>query len=103
VNDDDATPNANPVTVLSYDFWKTQLGGNRDVVGRKVLVNRHPLTIIGVAASTFRGIDVGEVPSLWIPASMRRKRSRFSRASGSPHALDAGNGPLESRYDVAKS
>src|SRR6202000_1702999 len=40
------------------------------VVGRKVLVNQHPLVIIGVAASTFRGIDVGEVPSLWIPASM---------------------------------
>jgi predicted permease len=68
-NDDDRTPNANPVAVLSYDFWKTQLGGTPDVVGRKVLVNRHPLAIIGVAASTFRGIDVGEVPSLWIPAS----------------------------------
>jgi predicted permease len=68
--DDDRRPNANPVAVISYDFWKTQLGGAADVVGRKVLVNRHPLTIIGVAASSFRGIDVGEVPSLWIPASM---------------------------------
>ena len=69
-NDDDRTPNANAVAVLSYDFWQTQLAGASDVVGRKVLVNRHPLTIIGVAAPTFRGIDVGEVPSLWIPASM---------------------------------
>ena len=69
-NDDDGAPNANPVAVASYDFWKTQLGGNPDVVGRKVLVNRHPFTIVGVAASSFRGIDVGEVPSLWIPASM---------------------------------
>jgi hypothetical protein len=69
-NDDDGTPNANPVAVLSYDFWETQLGGAPDVVGRKVLVNRHPLTIIGVAASTFEGIDVGEVPALWIPTSM---------------------------------
>ena len=70
MNDDGGTPDANPVAVLSYDFWKTQLGGAPDAVGRTVLVNRHPLTIIGVAASTFRGIDVGEVPSLWIPASM---------------------------------
>ena len=69
-NDDDRQPNANPVAVISYDFWKTQLGGVVDAVGRKVLVNRHPLTIIGVAASTFQGIDVGHVPSLWIPASM---------------------------------
>ena len=69
-NDDDGTPNATPVAVLSYDFWETQFGGAPDVVGRKVLVNRHPLTIIGVAASTFKGIDVGQVPSIWIPASM---------------------------------
>ena len=69
-NDDDRKPNANPVAVISYDFWKTQFGAAADVVGRKVLVNRHPLIIIGVAASTFRGIDVGEVPSLWVPASM---------------------------------
>ncbi len=69
-NDEDRTPGANAVAVLSYDFWQTQFGGASDVVGRKVLVNRHPLTIIGVAAATFRGIDVGEVPSLWIPASM---------------------------------
>ncbi len=69
-NEDDGAPNANPVAVVSYDFWKKQLGGAADVVGRKVLVNRHPLTIIGVAASKFRGIDVGAVPSVWIPASM---------------------------------
>src|SRR4029077_4884376 len=56
--------------VVSYDFWETQLGRAPDVIGRKVLVNRHPLTIIGVAASTFKGIDVGVVPSIWIPASM---------------------------------
>ena len=28
------------------------------------------MTVVGVAAPTFRGIDVGEVPALWIPASM---------------------------------
>ena len=69
-SDDDRTPGANPVVVLSYDFWKTQLAGAPDVVGRKVLVNQHPMTVVGVAAPAFRGIDVGEVPSLWIPAAM---------------------------------
>jgi predicted permease len=67
-SDDDRAPNS--VAVLSYDFWRTHLGGASDVVGRKVLVNGHPLTIIGVAAPTFRGIDVGQVPVLWVPASM---------------------------------
>lgn len=69
-NDDDRAPGASPVVVLSYDFWKTQLNGDPDVVGRKVLINKHPMTVVGVAAAGFHGIDVGEVPSLWIPAAM---------------------------------
>src|SRR5579875_791407 len=69
-NEDDGTPNTNPVVVLSYGYWKTQLGGAPDAVGRKVLVNRHPFTVVGVAAPSFEGIDVGQVPALWIPASM---------------------------------
>jgi predicted permease len=68
--DDDQPPDASPVIVLTYDFWRTQLAGAPDVVGRKVLINQYPMTVVGVAAPTFRGIDVGEVPSLWIPASM---------------------------------
>src|SRR5437867_2169359 len=68
--DDDQVPGSSPVVVLSYDFWKNQLGSAPDIVGRKVLVNRHPMTVVGVAAPTFHGIDVGEVPSLWIPAVM---------------------------------
>jgi predicted permease len=68
--DDDATPGASPVVVLNHDFWRTQLAAAPDIVGRKVLVNQYPMTVAGVAAPTFRGIDVGEVPALWIPASM---------------------------------
>jgi len=68
--DDDRAPGSSPMVVLAYDFWKNQLGGASDIVGQKVLVNRAPMTVVGVAAPTFRGIDVGEVPSLWIPAVM---------------------------------
>jgi hypothetical protein len=56
--------------VLSYDFWRMQLAGTPDVVGGKVLVNQRSMTVVGVAAPGFHGIDVGEVPSLWIPAAM---------------------------------
>jgi predicted permease len=68
--DDDQVPGSSPVVVLSYDFWKDQLGSAPDIVGRKVLVNRYPMTVVGVVAPTFHGIDVGEVPSVWIPAVM---------------------------------
>jgi predicted permease len=68
--DDDQVPGSSPVVVLSYDFWQNQFGGAQDIVGRTVLVNQHPMTVVGVAAPTFHGIDVGEVPSVWIPAVM---------------------------------
>ena len=68
--EDDQPPGTSPVVVLSYDFWTAQFASAPDVLGRKVLVNRYPMTVVGVAAPEFHGIDIGEVPSLWIPATM---------------------------------
>ena len=68
--EDDATPGAGPVVVLSYDFWQAQFGGAADIVGRKVLIGNHPMTVVGVAAAGFRGVDVGAVSAFWIPTSM---------------------------------
>src|SRR5262249_50315708 len=42
------------------------------VVGRRVLVNNVPMTVVGVAAARFRGIDIGQVPVVWIPAAMKK-------------------------------
>src|SRR5712691_1534923 len=70
--EDDAQPGAHPVVVLSHAFWLQAMGGAPDVVGRKVLVNNFPMTVIGVASASFRGVDIGEVPALWIPAAMKR-------------------------------
>src|SRR6516164_2099612 len=68
--EDDAAPGAGPVVVLSYDFWQAQFGGAADIVGRKVLIGKHPMIVVGVAAAGFRGVDVGAVPAFWIPTSM---------------------------------
>lgn len=67
---DDLAPGNSPAVVLSYDYWRAQLAGAPNVLGMKVLVNKNPMTVVGVAAPGFRGVDVGEVPVLWIPASM---------------------------------
>src|SRR5579863_2962429 len=67
---DDAAAGAGPVVVLSYDFWQAQFGGAADIVGSKVLVGNHPMTVVGVAAAGFRGVDVGAVPAFWMPTSL---------------------------------
>jgi len=70
---DDVQPGAHPVVVLSYVFWQSALGGAPDIVGRKVLLNNFPMTVVGVASATFHGVDIGEVPALWVPAAMKRQ------------------------------
>jgi predicted permease len=70
---DDRQPEAHPVVVLSFDYWKNRLGGRPDIVGRTVRINSHPMTVVGVAAAGFRGLDWGETPSVWVPTMMKRQ------------------------------
>jgi predicted permease len=70
---DDLQRDGHPVVVLAHEYWANTLGRAPDIVGRKVLVNKHPMTVIGVAEPGFTGMDVGEAASLWVPAMMKRQ------------------------------
>jgi predicted permease len=70
---DDVTPGAHPVVALSYDYWKNRLGGRTDIVGKKVLLNNHPMTVVGVSAPGFRGVDFGEMPAVFVPIMMKKE------------------------------
>src|SRR6185437_9422013 len=64
---DEKGENSAPYVVLSYDYWRTEFRGDKNVVGRQVAINKHPMTIIGVAPKDFRGTELFFVPALWIP------------------------------------
>src|ERR1043166_1432232 len=66
----EATPPAGlPVMVLSHAAWKAKFGGDSTIVGKRILVNGMPLTVIGVAAEKFTGI--GPVPpDYWAPITL---------------------------------
>jgi putative ABC transport system permease protein len=51
--DDDRTSGAHPVAVLSYNFWERRFGKDAGIVGKTILVNEHPLTVIGVSPPGF--------------------------------------------------
>lgn len=70
---DNRIPGAHPVVVLSHDYWMNRLGGAPDIVGRRVLINAYPMTVIGIASAGFRGIDRAGAPAVWIPAMMKRQ------------------------------
>ena len=67
---DDLYQSAHPLAVLSYGYWKTRFAGDRGVIGKKIVVNGYPLTIIGVSQAGFDGTEVGYSPQIRIPMTM---------------------------------
>ncbi len=64
---DEHGPNSAPYLVLSYDYWHSRFQDDRTVVGRVVLVNKHPFTILGVAPPQFNGTLLFFFPDFWAP------------------------------------
>jgi predicted permease len=74
---DDQRPGEHPVVVLSFDHWKNRLGAPADIVGRRLMVNGRSMSVVGVAAAGFRGIDPAAAPALWIPRMMSPQLADF--------------------------
>src|SRR6476620_10378329 len=68
--EDDRVYKGHPVVTLSYDYWMTRFAGDKGVVGRKVLVNHYPMTIVGVSAAGFSGVDPARSPKIRVPIQM---------------------------------
>jgi predicted permease len=61
---------ADPVMVVSYSYWKTHFGGDPDIVGTKVTVDGHPITIVGVGPKGFDGISSFLRSQVYLPLGM---------------------------------
>ncbi len=57
-----------PYIVLSHDLWRRQFAASPAVLGKVVLLNQHPFTVIGVAPPSFHGTDYFFWPDYWFPA-----------------------------------
>ena len=70
--DEDTKPNSNTVVVISYALWTNKFGSDASVVGRKMILNATPYTIIGVAPRGFKGtVSLGSTEQVWVPTSMK--------------------------------
>ena len=74
--EDDRTPGAHAVAVISDGYWKRSFGSDPSVPGRSVRLNNRMFTIVGVAARDFTGTDVGSPTDIWIPMMMQREVGR---------------------------
>jgi predicted permease len=70
--EEDRTPGTHPVAMISERLWRDRFAGDPNVLGRTIVVNGSPLTVVGVAPQGFRGFDVERPADVWLPIMMYR-------------------------------
>ena len=60
-----------PLAVLSYRYWTRRFAQDPEVLGKTLYVNGIAMTIVGVAAEGFEGVEEGGSTDFWIPLQSR--------------------------------
>src|SRR5215207_8996863 len=68
--EDDRTPGAHPVAVLSYAFWERRFGKDANLIGKTILINEQPVTVLGVTPPGFFGVNLSNNPDVRVPLMM---------------------------------
>jgi putative ABC transport system permease protein len=70
-------PDGSPVVIVSDDLWRRELGSDPKILGRKLILNAAPFTVIGVLPSGFRFAAAGDA-EFWVPldGSVGRRAER---------------------------
>jgi len=92
----DDTPNANHVVVLSAESWQRYFGGDHGILGRSIDLNGVSYTVIGVLPPGAACPTAGE---FWMPLSLMDKESQTRRVG---HTLDV-LGRLKPGVDLAEA
>jgi putative ABC transport system permease protein len=80
--DDDRIKNGHPLAMLSHAYWVSRFASSADIIGKTLIVDGLPLTVVGVGQKGFDGIEVGYSPGVWIPIAMKAQMTQgwFSEA-----------------------
>lgn len=68
--EEDQSPGARPVAVLSYALWNRQFGADPGIIGRTIEVSGQDYTVVGVAPRQFHDAAALGNPDIWIPMMM---------------------------------
>ncbi len=71
--EDETIPDANPVVVLSHSYWQSRFRAAPDIIGRTIRVNGFPMTVVGVAAPGYEGLNPAFRPKLYVPVTMKKQ------------------------------
>ena len=88
---DESVAGQNPVAVISYDYWRTRFALDPGIIGKRVLLNNAPFTIVGVTEPEFYGVQTGEKVDISVPLTTIASMNPALAAAGGPaDALKAG-------------
>ena len=68
---DDRIPGAHPIAILSHGFWTRRFGADPGILNQTLVVNGHPMTIVGVSGPGFSGLQVGTGTDVMVPVMMK--------------------------------
>lgn len=68
--EEDKTPGAHAVVVISHSLWQRRLGADANIVGKTIDLNGRAYTVIGVAPESFKGTKFGLALEFWAPMMM---------------------------------
>jgi len=68
--ENDRVLGGNPVAVLSYGYWQTRFGGDASIIGKEILLDTKPMTVIGVTPPDFYGTEIASSPQIRVPMMM---------------------------------
>jgi predicted permease len=64
---DDDHPGASQAAVLSWTEWKIDFGADPNIVGKRIRIDKHPYTIVGVTPEYFHGTEKFLQPDVFVP------------------------------------
>ncbi len=68
--EEDRSPGAVPVAMISYGMWQSAYGGDPRIMSRRISLNGRPYQIVGVAPKGFRGLNTLYAADVFAPVAM---------------------------------
>jgi predicted permease len=101
---DEDRPGAAPVAMISYGLWQRDFGGEPSAIGKSLVYDGKPYTVVGIAPAGFQLDGEADVftplePRQNTDPRMRNRRARFLRVMG---RLRPGFGLAEGRAEFAR-
>jgi putative ABC transport system permease protein len=64
--------------VVSYSFWKRELGADHNAIGRRITLDLNPVSVIGVTPAGFTGLDIGRSFDVALPICAQATDDAYS-------------------------